>query len=144
MAKSGKTTISEFRNAAKAIRDAVAKMDGPFGVNLRAVGEEIMSEVKDSRPGHGVPVDTGALRSTGRVEGPTFTRHSPEVELSFGGSAAPYALVQHEHLEYHHTVGEARYLVRGLERWSAGKSAAMETFAETAQQVWTNQGENYD
>jgi hypothetical protein len=73
-----------------------------------------MLDVKASRPGEGVPVDTGALRSTGRVEGPK----NDEVELSFGGAAAPYALKVHEEdPERRHTVGEHRYLVRGMDRW---------------------------
>jgi hypothetical protein len=101
--------------------EALAKAGGDGLVSgLRVVGETIMTDVKNSRAGAGVPVDQGDLRSTGRVTGPNARG---EVLLSFGGSAAPYALRQHEELTYRNTVGEARYLVRGLERWEAGGNA---------------------
>jgi hypothetical protein len=84
---------------------------------LRVIGETIMTDVRASRPGAGVPKDTGNLAASGRVTGPD---RRGAVRLSFGGAAAPYALRQHEELTYRHTLGEARYLVRGLERWMRG------------------------
>ena len=116
------------RNDFGAIARRIQKLGEQAGVEvgsgLRVIGEVIMTDVKASREGHGVPVDTGALRSTGRVTGPTGVRN-PSVLLSFGGAAAPYALRQHENLFYRHTVGEARYLVRGVERFQAdGADAA--------------------
>jgi hypothetical protein len=118
----------------KAVQDiaAAAKRLGTFGLTLRVIGEEIMTDVKASRAGHGVPVDTGTLRSTGRVEGPKGTPLRPYVELSFGGAAAPYALTQHEELSLFHKIGEARYLVRGVERWRAGGSAALKSLRAQA------------
>lgn len=105
-----------------------------------------MTDVKASRAGHGVPVHTGfspstgkptgrtggALRSTGRVEGPSEGKR-PQVTLSFGGPAAKYALAQHERLDYKHNLGEARYLVRGLERWRAGQSQALDALKKNAE-----------
>ena len=79
-----------------------------------------MLDVKASSPGHGVPVDTGVLRGSGIVTGPD---PSGAVALTFGGAAAPYAIRQHEELGYRHTVGEARYLIRGVQRWEAGGNA---------------------
>ncbi|MGH9255471.1 MAG: hypothetical protein ACRD3C_13000, partial [Vicinamibacterales bacterium] len=67
------------------------------------------------------------------VEGPAATPFGPSVELSFGGAAANYALAQHEILTYRHKVGEARYLVRGMERWKPGGSSAMEALKANAQ-----------
>lgn len=117
-------TERSFRAAAKKINRAARAVLG--SVSLRAIGEEIMTDVKSSRPGHGVPVDKGALRASGRVEGTgTGALSTQRVSLSFGGSSAPYALIQHETLHYHHTVGEARYLVRGLERWNPNTSRAL-------------------
>ena len=87
---------------------------------LRVIGETINTDVKASRRGAGVPKDTGALAASGQVTGPD---PRGKVEIRYGGAAAPYALIQHENLEYHHTVGEARYLVRGLERWERGGNA---------------------
>lgn len=106
-------TQASFNAAGKRIEDLAKKMKKRVPSGLRVIGEEIMLDVKAARPGAGVPVDTGALRGSGRVEGPLRNR----VFLSFGGAAAPYALKVHEELQAFHTVGEARYLVRGLERW---------------------------
>lgn len=98
--------------------EALARAGGEEAVSgLRVIGEEIMTDVKASRPGAGVPKDTGNLAASGRVTGPD---RRGAVRLSFGGAAAPYALRQHEELTYRHTLGEARYLVRGLERWMQG------------------------
>ncbi len=128
----GQKTQASFKAAARRIRQGARNVGGSAGQGLRMIGEEIMTDVKASRPGAGVPRDTGALAGSGRVEGPVPTPIGPAVELSFGGAAAPYALPQHEILTYHHKVGEARYLVRGMERWKPGGSAAMEALKENA------------
>jgi len=128
------STSESFRRAALRIRKCANLMAGVARGGLRLIGEEIMTDVKASRPGAGVPRDTGALASTGEV-----TQPEPEVvELSFGGVAAEggkdvgYALIQHENLEFHHALGEARYLVRGLERWKPDGSAAVKAIEENA------------
>ncbi len=115
------STSRSFRAAARAIESFGRQMEKRTPSGLRMIGEEIMTDVKSSRPGHGVPVDEGPLRASGRVAGP----QRGEVELSFGGASAPYALRQHEDLTLNHTVGEARYLVRGVERWKPGQGAAL-------------------
>lgn len=117
------STVRSFKAAANKINKAAKEITGFTGAALRMFGEEIMTDVKDSRPGKGVPVDTGALRSTGRVEGPGSGK-KPQVSLNFGGAAAPYALIQHEVLKFKHALGEARYLVRGMQRWKTSTSAA--------------------
>lgn len=109
---------ADFTRAAAKVSRLADEMGLAAGSGLRVIGEVIMTDVKASRPGRGVPVDTGALRSTGRVTGPYGIRHAV-VRLSFGGAAAPYAVRQHE-MEYRHTVGERRYLVRGVERYARG------------------------
>jgi hypothetical protein len=109
-------TQQNFNAAAERMRTLLGVATAEEGQSLRAIGESIMTDVKNASPGRGVPVDTGVLRSTGRVDGPT----GGKVTLSFGGAAAPYALVQHEDTTLHHTIGEARYLVRGVERWRSG------------------------
>ena len=129
MPNSVKTEVS-FRRAAERIgrlADVLTKQKLPGG--LRGIGEEIMTDIKSSAPGHGVPVDTGALRATGRVEQLTPTL----VELGFGDDAVDYALVQHERVDYQHTVGEARYLVRGVERWQPESSQAMKALQANAE-----------
>lgn len=96
--------------------EAMARASGAKTANgTRLLGEHIMTDVKAARPGKGVPVDEGTLRNSGRVTGPDA---EDVVRLTFGGAAAPYALEQHENMQYSHNVGEARYLVRGVERAS--------------------------
>ncbi len=121
-----RNTRQSFKAAAKQIERLSMKLRKKTISGLRVIGEEIMLDVKASRSGAGVPVDEGTLRSTGRVEGP---KHD-EVELSFGGAAAPYALEQHENVSLRHTVGEARYLVRGLDRWQANGASVKRALAD--------------
>lgn len=115
-------TGQSFAKAAKKIAKAASAMKTQSATALRMIAEEIMTDVKASRPGAGVPRDTGILAGSGRVSGPFPTAQGAEVELSFGNAAAWYALIQHENLFYHHDVGEARYLVRGVERWKPGQA----------------------
>ncbi len=127
---SGKTQ-SSFRAAAKKIMLAARNIGRTTPKGLRLIGEEVMTDVKASAPGHGVPVDTGALRASGAVDQP----EPMLIELSFGSAAVPYALEQHENMQYHHTVGEPRYLVRGLERWKPGGSQAMAALKTNADEA---------
>ena len=113
--------------------EALAREGGQINVSgLRVIAEEVKTDVVASRPGAGVPRDKGHLAGSIRVTGPDA---SGAVRISAGGAAAPYALKQHEELSYQHTVGEARYLVRGLERWEAdgkGVERALKAHAEAA------------
>lgn len=130
MSKRG--TEKSFKRVAKQVDAFGKQMRKGFGVGLRVIGEEVMTDVRASRPGKGVPKDTGTLASTGRVE--TKTRSGVlSVILSFGGAAARYALVQHERLDYKHVLGEARYLVRGVERYTFGGSAGLSALQEQFQ-----------
>lgn len=67
--------------------------------------EGIMAQSKEL-----VPVDTGALRSSGHVRVPELRDRSATVVLGYGGPAAPYALYVHEDLNAFHKVGMAKYL----------------------------------
>lgn len=98
---------------------------------LRILGEHVMTDVKNSRPGRGVPKDRGTLANTGRVTGP-----DPEgvVRLTFGGASAPYAVVQHERTDYSHRLGEARYLVRGVER-ASDEGAPLRALEEVGEEL---------
>jgi hypothetical protein len=101
--------------------EAAAKAGGEAMVSgLRVIGEEIRTDVAASRPGAGVPLDQGPLRASLRVQGPEKRGTVDVVQLVAGGAAAPYALRQHEELQYKHDDGEARYWIRGLERWQRG------------------------
>jgi hypothetical protein len=72
------------------------------------------------------PVDTGALRSSGRVEGPiNVTSHGATFVLAYGGVALDYALRVHEDLGMHHDVGQAKFLETPVrEETGSGRSAA--------------------
>lgn len=112
-----------FKGLAAAVRkiEVLARATGDAHVSgMRVIGESIKTDVAASRPGAGVPRDQGPLAASLRVTGPDARG---AVRLTAGGAAAPYALRQHEELSYRHTVGEARYWVRGLERFLAGGGA---------------------
>lgn len=71
---------------------------------LRQECEIEMAEAKNR-----TPVDTGALRASGRVE-TERTSNYVRATLSFGGASAPYALKVHEDLDAYHDDGQAKYL----------------------------------
>jgi hypothetical protein len=50
-----------------------------------------------------VPVDTGALRNSGKVEGPTVDSNGVEVEITYGGAGIQYAGVIHEDMSLSHS-----------------------------------------
>ena len=83
------------------------------GKALFQQAERIMTEIKTVPI---VPVDTGVLRNTGHVQPPKNDGRGVSVTLGFGGPAAPYAAIQHERLDYHHPVGQAKYLSEPLNR----------------------------
>lgn len=124
-------TTRSFRAASKKIRAAARDLEKVFPHGLYLIGEEIITDVKDAKPGKGVPVRHGTLRGTGRaVLLPGGAGVHAQVELSFGGAGAEYALIQHETLSYNHRIGEARYLVRGIERWHPLRSGAWEAMRQ--------------
>lgn len=82
-----------------------------LGGALYREAEAIMADSKLE-----VPVDTGVLRSTGHVTLPKRVGGEIVIELGYGGPATPYALRQHETLEYGHTVGKAKYLSDPFQR----------------------------
>jgi len=62
-----------------------------------------------------VPVDTGALRESGRVETNNKAGLAAESYVSYGGEAAPYALWVHENLEATHAPPTcARWLAKAV------------------------------
>lgn len=110
----------------KKLRALAVSMGDAAGKALRAEGEIEMTEAKRR-----VPVDTGALRASGHVEGPsggtrslaTFDAGTKKgtfgagsgasdvsVRLVFGGPAADYAVPVHENMEAFHPTGQAKYL----------------------------------
>lgn len=60
--------------------------------SLYRSSEEIMTVSKEVY----CPVDTGTLRSTGRVELPVISGNKVEVVMGYGGPSADYAVYVHE------------------------------------------------
>lgn len=58
-----------------------------------------------------VPFRVGALSGSGMVHQPYSVGAKTAVEISYGGAAVLYAVVQHENLDYEHAEGrKAKYL----------------------------------
>ena len=81
-----------------------------------------------------VPVDTGALRSTGHVKPPVDTPGRIEIELGYGGPAGKgdkagkdlgYGIWVHERMDAQHKVGEAKFLQKPFEIAAPGVAAAL-------------------
>jgi len=124
-------TKDSFDHLRRKIRELGKGGPRILGPGLKQIGEEVMTDVKASREGRGVPRDRGHLADSGKVEGP----EDMVVTLAFGDTSAPYALYQHEILDLNHRVGEARYLVRGVERWRPNGSSVNRALAEQAAEV---------
>ena len=123
------STQRSFRGAAKAIEDLARQMSRRVPSGIRVIGEELLTDANQSRPGHGVPVDEDIMRSTGRIRGPN---NRGEVEWSYGGAAAPYTLRQHEDQSLRHNVGEARWMIRAIDRWKPGQGRALAKMQDEA------------
>lgn len=101
----------------KEVQRTLAKMGaaatGGLARELYREGEQIMTVSKPL-----VPVDTGALRSTGHVKPPEIEGHQVRVTMGYGGPAGAevggvyvgYALKVHEDLAAFHPTGQAKYL----------------------------------
>lgn len=125
---------STFRASANRIRAAAKELDAVMPSGIRAIAEEIMTDIKLSRPGKGVPKRDGHLQNSGRViGGGKIGDSTTRISLVFGGPSAPYALIQHERMDYHHKLGEPRYMVRGIQRYRPGRSVAMEEMKRNAE-----------
>lgn len=81
-------------NITRIIRDMPALAD----MLLKQVALAIKAEAQRL-----APIDTGDLRGSAVLD----TSVPGEVTIAF---TAPYAAAQHEHIEYHHDQGQAKYL----------------------------------
>jgi hypothetical protein len=124
------STRRSFRQAARSIERLAKEMDRRVPSGIRVIGEELETDANASRAGHGVPVDEGIMRSTARVQGPD---NRGQVEWSYGGAAAPYTLRQHEDTSLRHTVGEARWMIRAIDRWKPDGSQGLRALRENAE-----------
>lgn len=69
-----------------------------LGQAMHGFATKILNESKKL-----VPVDTGALRNSGMVEGPDVDGDGVEVAITYGGSSAQYAAVVHEDMSMSHS-----------------------------------------
>ena len=83
-------------------------------------GVTIMAEAKTL-----CPVDNGFLKASGHVRKPEYDGPRVSVTIGFGGVAEAYAVVQHENLEFHHTVGQAKYLEQPFAEAKDGMTARL-------------------
>ena len=74
-----------------------------------------------------VPVDTGALRGSGIVLAPEVTMTGVSVDFGYGGTAADYAVIQHERTDLRHTVGQAKFLEQPVLQRASGMGRRMAT-----------------
>lgn len=84
---------------------------------LRWSVTDVVNEVAAESQGL-VPVDTGALKASMRVDRPEVSRSVVAVSISYGGPAAPYAEFVHENMNARHPRGgQAKFLETPVKRW---------------------------
>lgn len=98
--------MTDFRvelEGTEALQKILNNIDDPdvrrsLGQAMYGFATKILNESKKL-----VPVDTGALRNSGMVEGPKVDSDGVEVEITYGGSGLQYAAVVHEDLSMSHS-----------------------------------------
>ena len=60
------------------------------------------------------PTETGTLKASIHVEGPFVSGNEATAKVATGGEASDYAIVQHEHTEFAHASGGAKFIERPL------------------------------
>lgn len=75
---------------------------------IEALGEEANEVLAISQTR--VPVNTGALKRSGRVTGPEVKGKEASYTISFGDESVRYAIPVHERLRARHLVGGAKFL----------------------------------
>ena len=71
-----------------------------------------------------LPVETGRLKDSGRVE-TTKTASGTFTDIVFGGPEAPYATQVHERVDIRHETGQAKYLETAVRETSRGMTRRM-------------------
>lgn len=93
--------------------DEVSKVLGRGVAAQKALARAVFSEAETvlNESKKIVPVDTGVLKNSGQVNPPKIEPGAVEVEVTYGGAAAPYALYVHEDPEARHEPGKTyKYL----------------------------------
>jgi len=103
-------SIKGIKNVERTLKRIARATAAEMPSALYEAGEGIMRQSKEI-----VPVKTSALKNSGRVHDPETRGGSIRVQLSYGGAASDYAIVQHERTDYNHPgQGEPKYLQRPL------------------------------
>lgn len=89
-----------------ALENAKKAENGRFAHAMEAAANEIMQTSKAIY----VPVDTGALMATGRVDKPVQTKGSFRIEMKYGGDTLPYAVNVHETIRNYRGGRQWKYL----------------------------------
>lgn len=90
-----------------------SRVRSEIGSVLRNLAEEL-----GNRADPLVPVDTGALKSSKKIDGPHEDYTGIFVEVGYGDSSSPYAVIVHERVigpsgrKVRHPVGQAKYLIK--------------------------------
>lgn len=93
------------------LESIVARANKGEKVIARAMHAEATTVLNESK--RIVPVDLGTLKNSGKVSRPKVTPQLVEVDITYGGAAAPYALYVHEDPDARHDPGKTyKYLER--------------------------------
>ena len=107
--------LQGVRELERALDKAGDKANKALAAAMFEEGNRIMTRSKMI-----TPVDIGTLRNSGTVLRPEMRGNQIEVQMGFGGAASAYAEIQHERTDYHHTVGEAKFLKKPLDAAKQG------------------------
>ena len=103
-------TMNGAAAMAAKIRDARMTVRAKVAAALKAEMMLVLEEAKSR-----VPVDTGALRDSGRVEIEDNGSGPIRARITFGNETVHYAVEVHENIQAHHPRGgEAKYLESAL------------------------------
>ena len=91
-----KIDVGSLREVQQALAVDAEGVGRAAKAGVRQMGEDILNEADQM-----VPFDTGALASS-RAMKETHYGDKYTVEVGYGNSSAPYALVQHERLDFFH------------------------------------------
>ena len=126
----------EVRNLQKKLKE--------IGLNGRKVAAQAMYSAANHIGNESqtlVPVDTGVLRGSMDItRQKSFTQATTSAIISYGGPAAPYALIQHENMEFEHpTGGQAKYLEKPFLEYTRNwpKSFIDQMEVEAGFKTWT-------
>ena len=117
MASSSLTGLGDLR---RALKQAGALATPALAAAALEEQEKVMAVAKSR-----TPVDVATLRGSGTVLPPKVSGSRVEVTAGFGGAASAYALIQHERLDFRHTVGQAKYLESAFLEHQPGMGAAL-------------------